>query len=57
MKRESGVFVAEDIMIIRKQTTQVQGWSPEGQVPEPGLNFLSLFIPRRIYHFPELLSQ
>ena len=55
MKRGSGVFIAEDIVIIGKQATQAQGWSPEDRVPEPGLNFL--FVPSRIYHFPELVSQ
>lgn len=30
------VFVAEDIMVIRKQMTRhVQGWRPGGQVQEP----------------------
>ena len=57
MKRVSGVFIAEDTVIIGKQATQAQGWSPEDRVPEPGLNFLSLFVPSRIYHFPELVSQ
>lgn len=57
MKRVSGVFIAEDIVIIRKQATQAQGWSPEDRVPEPGLNFLSLFVPSRIYHLPELVRQ
>lgn len=36
------VFVAEDIMVIRKQMTRhVQGWRPGGQVQEPDWNISS----------------